>query len=95
MLQPLQLRFGSSQALLSAKGEGFSLYLFFTDQTSIAFENPNPFFPTTQQIRWAGAQRGAWPNKVADRFKSCTRSISPYHFPARTTPGLSLPCGAI
>jgi len=34
-----------------SQGEGFSLYPFFTYQTGIAFENPNPFFPTTQQIR--------------------------------------------
>ena len=64
-----------------SQGEGFSLYPFFTYQTGIAFENPDPFFPTTQQIRWAGAQGGARPNKVADRFKSCTRSNSPSHFP--------------
>jgi hypothetical protein len=51
MLLPLQLGGGSSQALISAKGEGFSLYPFFTYQTGIAFENPNPFFPATQQIQ--------------------------------------------
>jgi hypothetical protein len=31
-----------------SQGDGFSLYPL---QTGIAFENPNPFFPATQQIK--------------------------------------------
>jgi hypothetical protein len=35
--------FSSSQVVISAKGEGFSLYPFFSYQTGIAYGNPNPF----------------------------------------------------
>jgi hypothetical protein len=44
-------RLGSSQALITAKGKGFSLYPIFRYQTGNAYENPNPFFPETQHIK--------------------------------------------
>ena len=37
---------------------------------------PTPCSLKIQENQWAGAQGGARPSKVADRFESCTRSIS-------------------